>query len=91
VIDEKHTGWLKEWLADRCTTDADKATADEIKRAFRDLWKVAKAAEKLIDKPPAVLEPGSRKAELKAALDNLRQRKFDAQGKLINNAIGPVP
>lgn len=71
MINDNQVAWLKEYLLSRAETDADKQDALDIFQTFRDLWAVAKTAEKLLSKPPAVYQPHSRKKELRATLNKL--------------------
>ncbi len=91
MITDKQIGWLREFLAALCSTDADRMNATELVETFRQLWKVARAAEFVIEKPPAQYEPGSRKAELKLALDILRQRNSEALGRPLGSALASKP
>jgi hypothetical protein len=70
-IGDGQLGWLKEFLLGHCETDIDKADAEDIIQTFRDLWVVAKTAEKLLSKPPAVYQPHSRKKDLRHVLNKL--------------------
>ena len=91
MIDEGQIGWMKEYLGDRAFTDADRESVEEIIETFRALWKVAKSAGRIIEKPPVEYLPGSRKGELKLALDILHARETKIPpGRPLGNTMGKI-
>ena len=73
MIDEKKLAELRKFMPgdDYWTNINVVVTKREILDTIEALWKIARAAEKIIYAPRTEYAPGSKKANLKAALDCL--------------------
>ncbi len=68
MLDDHQLSWLKEFLNGLAVTDADRETVAEIHDTVKHLFVVLKIAKSIVNKPPAMYSPTSRKGQLQEAI-----------------------
>jgi len=68
MLDDHQLAWLKEFLNGLAVTDADKVSVAEIHETMKALFVILKISKHMINRPPAVYSPNSRKGQLQEAI-----------------------